>query len=185
MKTLIRLAKEGEEKEVLEVYRSGGEWLPYTDTDEIKKSIKENLRGKISLIVAEINGKIGGAIKLHRPQSHIGKGGKIAVLPEFRGRGIGKLLYKSIIKIFYMEGRRKFTDALVGENPAIKKMFENLGFEIEAEMRKHTPSGKTLYQFAYHIDEKGVHELGEGVEFGIPLTEYMRNLKEKNKHEDN
>ncbi len=82
-----------------------------------------------------------------------------------------------------MEGRKKFTDSLVGENPAITKMFEELGFEIEAKMRKHTPSGKTLYQFAYHIDEKGVPDLGQDIEFKIPITGYMKELKEKNENE--
>jgi ribosomal protein S18 acetylase RimI-like enzyme len=182
--TKIRPARLSESPEILEVYISGGEWLPYTDISEVNKSVKENENGKVSLIVAEINGKIAGALKLHRPQAHIGKGGKIAVLPEFRGQGIGKLLYKSAIKIFDMEGRRKVIDSLVGENPTIKKMFESLGFEIEATMRKQTPGKKTLYQFAYHIDEKGVPELGEEVEFDIPATKYMednrRNVNDEN-----
>ncbi len=182
----IRLAKDGEGEKILKVYQSGGDFLPYTDVKEVNQSIKENEKGKISLIVIEIDGEIIGALKLHRPQSHIGKGGKVAVLPEYRGQGIGKLLYRSAIKIFDMEGRRKVTDSLVGENPTIKKMFESLGFEIEAEMRKHTPAGKTLYQFAYHIDEKGLPDLGEDIEFEIPITEYMKELKQKNeKHEDN
>lgn len=185
MKT-IRLARREEAKEILNVYTSGGEWLPYTDIEEVNKSIKENENGKTSLIVIEIDGKVIGALKLHRPQSHIGKGGKIAILPEYRGHGIGKLLYRAAIKIFDLEGRRKITDSLVGENPAIVKIFEDLGFEIEAKMRKHTPAGKTLYQFAYHIDEKGVPELGENIKFDIPITEYMKELKQKNeKHEDN
>lgn len=183
---IIRLARRAEAGEILDVYASGGEWLPYTDIEEVNKSIKENENGKTSLIVVEAEGKIIGALKLHRPQSHIGKGGKIAILPEYRGHGIGKLLYRATIKIFDLEGRRKVTDSLVGENPAIKKIFEDLGFEIEATMRKHTPAGKTLYQFAYHIDEKGVPELGKDVKFDIPITEYMKELKRKNeKHEDN
>lgn len=177
---ILRLAKQGEAEEILKVYASGGAWLPYTQVDEVKTSIKGNNKGKISLIVVEIDGKIVGALKLHRPQSHIGKGGKVAVLPDYRGQGIGKLLYKSAIKIFDMEGRRKITDSLVGENPIITAMFEKLGFEIEAKMRKHTPGGKTLYQFAYHIDEKGVPELDDEVKFDIPITEYMKELKQKN-----
>jgi len=177
----IRLARLGDAEELLKVYKSGGSFLPYTDVDEIKKSIKENDKGKVSLIVIEIDGKIVGALKLHRPQAHIGKGGKVAVLPDYRGQGIGKLLYKSAIKIFDMEGRRKVTDSLVGENPAVMNMFKKLGFEIEAKMRKHTPGKKDLYQFAYHIDEKGVPELEEGLVFDIPITEYMEDLKQKNK----
>ena len=178
---IIRLAKIEEAEDLLEVYQSGGNFLPYTDIKEVKKCIKGNKEGKISLIVVEIDKKIVGALKLHRPQSHIGKGGKVAVLPEYRNQGIGKLLYKAAIKIFDMEGRRKVIDTIVGENPVAFKMFETLGFEIEATMRKHTPGGKTLYQLAYHIDEKGVFDLGENVKFEIPLTDYMKSLKEKNK----
>ena len=180
MNKKIRLAREGEGDEILKVYQSGGTLLPYTDVKEVNQSIKENENGKTSLIIIEVDSKIVGALKLHRPQAHVGKGGKVAVLPEYRGMGIGKLLYKSAIKIFDMEGRRKVTDSLVGENPAVLALFEKLGFEIEATMRKHTPAGKTLYQFAYHIDEKGVPELGEDVEFEIPITDYMKDLKEKN-----
>ena len=155
-------------------------WLPYTDIKEVNKCLKENEKGKVSMIVIEIEDKIVGALKLHRPQAHIGKGGKVAVLPEYRGQGIGKLLYKSAINIFAMEGRRKVVDSLVGDNPAVLSMFEKLGFEIEAKMRKHTPGGKTLHQFAYHIDEKGIPKLGDDVKFNISATEYMKDLKEKN-----
>jgi len=178
---VIRLAKIEEADEILKVYQSGGEFLPYTDVKEVKKSIKGNDDGKVSLIVVDVDKKIVGALKLHRPQSHIGKGGKVAVLPEYGGKGIGKLLYKAAIKIFDMEGRRKIIDSIVGENPIAFKMFEKLGFEIEATMRKHTPGGKTLYQLAYHIDEKGIFDLGENVKFEVPLTDYMKSLKEKNK----
>tara|TARA_B100000315_G_C14442731_1_gene525451 strand:- start:124 stop:687 length:564 start_codon:yes stop_codon:yes gene_type:complete len=181
---IVRLAKFEEADEILEIYQSGGEWLPYTDVKEVKKSIKENNNGKVSLIVVEIDNKVVGALKLHRPQSHIGKGGKIAVLPEYNNQGIGKLLYNSAIRIFNMEGRRKITDSLVGDNPKIFRMFEKLGFEIEATMRKHTPSGKTLFQFAYHIDEKGVPDLGEEVKLDIPVTDYMKDLKQKNEGKD-
>lgn len=181
MSTKVRLAQEEESEKILEVYKSGGDWLPYTDVDEVKKSIKENKNGKVSLIVVEIDGKIVGALKLHRPQSHVGKGGKVAVLPEFRGQSVGKILYKSAIKIFNMEGRRKVVDSVVGENEVVMRMFEKLGFEVEAKMRKHTPGGKTLYQFAYHIDERGVPELDEA-EFEIPLTDYMKDLKNKNEN---
>ena len=178
---IIRLAKIEEAEEILEVYQSGGDFLPYTDIKEVKKSIKGNSDGKVSLIVIEVDEKIVGALKLHRPQAHLGKGGKVAVLPEYRNQGIGKLLYKAAIKIFDMEGRRKVTDSLVGDNNSVFRMFERLGFEIEATMRKHTPGGKTLYQFAYHVDEKGVPDLGEEVKFDIPLTDYMKNLEQKNK----
>lgn len=177
----IRLAKLGDAEELLKVYESGGGFLPYTDIKELRKSIKGNDQGKISLIVFEIDGKIVGALKLHRPQAHIGKGGKVAVLPDYRGQGIGKLLYKSAIKIFDMEGRRKVIDSVVGENPTVMAMFEKLGFEIEAKMRKHTPGKKDLYQFAYHIDEKGIPKIEEDIIFEIPVTEYMKDLKEKNK----
>lgn len=183
MTKTVRLAKFEEANEILEVYQSGGDFLPYTDIKEVRDCIKGNKNGKVSLIVVEIDNKIIGALKLHRPQSHIGKGGKVAVLPEYHNQGIGKLLYKSAIKIFHMEGRRKITDSLVGDNQAIFKMFEKLGFEIEATMRKHTPGGKTLYQFAYHIDEKGIPNLGEGINFNIPITDYMKDLKQKNKKE--
>src|SRR3989344_8250976 len=105
MKKKVKLAERERVKEILEVYKSGGVWLPYTDVEEINKSIKENEKGKVSIIVVEMDGKIVGALKLHRPQSHIGKGGKVAVLPEYRNKDIGKLLYKSAIKIFDMEGR--------------------------------------------------------------------------------
>ncbi len=178
----VRLGKLGEEEEILKVYQSGGEFLPYTDTDEVKNCLKENEKGKTSLIVVEIDGKIVGALKLHRPQAHIGKGGKVAVLPDCRGQGIGKTLYQSAIKIFDMEGRRKITDSIVGENIPVMKLFEKLGFEVEAKMRKHTPGGKTLYQVAYHVDEKGVPDLGEDVFFDIPFTEYMKDLKNKNEN---
>ena len=58
----IRLAKLGEDEEILEVYQSGGSFLPYTDVKEITKCIKDNEKGKVSLIVVEKDGKIVGAL---------------------------------------------------------------------------------------------------------------------------
>jgi len=181
MVKIIRLAKLEEAEDILKVYQSGGTWLPYTDVKEITKCIRDNEKGKTSLILIEDDEKIIGVLKLHRPQAHVGKGGKVAVLPEYRNKGIGKLLYKAAIKIFDLEGRRKVTDSLVGENPSVFKMFKGMGFEIEATMRKHTSGGKTLYQFAYHIDEKGIPSLEKDVKFDIPITDYMEDLKQKNK----
>ena len=133
---IIRLARQGEGEEILKVYLSGGGLLPYTDVKEINKCIRDNENGKISLIVIEMDNKIVGALKLHRPQAHVGKGGKIAVLPDYRGKGLGKLLYKSAIIIFDMEGRRKATDSLVGGNPAITAMFKKLGFRFPTRLQE-------------------------------------------------
>ena len=38
----IRLAKFEEAEDILKVYQSGGDFLPYTDIKEVKKSIKGN-----------------------------------------------------------------------------------------------------------------------------------------------
>ena len=46
MNKIIRLAKQGEGEEILEVYKSGGAFLPYTEVKEINKCIKDNEKGK-------------------------------------------------------------------------------------------------------------------------------------------
>lgn len=170
----IRIAKQGEDKEIFELFSHATDWIPYTEIKEITHCISDNEKGKVSLIIAEEDKKILGALKLHRPQFHIGKIGKVTVSPDSRGKGIGKNLYRAAIKIFDLEERRKITDSVVGENEAMKALLEKLNFKQEGCLEKHTPGKKNLYLYAYFIDEQKVPKLDEHIKFDIPKTIYMK-----------
>ncbi len=56
-----------------------------------------------------------GAMKGGRPQAHEAKLGEVGVLPEYRRRRIATSLYVACIAQTILEGRRLWTDTIVGK----------------------------------------------------------------------
>lgn len=140
---------------------------------EIRNAINANVRGKISILSACIEGKVMGAHVLHRPSKAVGKNGVIVVSQESRGQEIGTNLYIAALKIFRAEGRRKVTDSVVGRNPMMVSLLNFLGYRYEGTLRKHTNDGKDILLFAFFFDEEEVPENSSHVTVNIPETEYM------------
>jgi ribosomal protein S18 acetylase RimI-like enzyme len=167
----VRKAERSDLEAVLKIYDSAKSNLGQTATKYVEDAINQNELGNVSLLVAEVDGKIVGAVKLKRKRSHIGNVGLIAVLPEYRRLGIGNLLYKVMIWIFAKEGRIKISDQMTEPNEPMQKFFEKLGFVKEGTLRKHTDSKQDVSLYAYYIDEQGIPEIPQNVSINIKLWE--------------
>ena len=163
---IIRKAEKKDVEEIVNLFNFE-EDDEATDKTYIENSIKQNENGNISLLIATIDDKIAGALKLKRKRTHIGNIGKVGVSGDFRGMGIATLLYKIAIIIFSKEGRNKISDQMTGENQAMERVFEKLGFVKEGTLRQHTHDRKDVSQYAYFIDESGVPELPKEVKIKI------------------
>jgi hypothetical protein len=141
---------------------------------EIKNAINANVRGKISLLSACIDGKPMAAHVLHRPSKTVGKNGVIVVSEACRGQEIGTNLYIAALKIFKAEGRNKVTDSVIGRNPMMVSLLNFLGYQYEGTLRKHTNDGKDILLFAFFFDEQDIPENSSHVTVDIPTTEYMK-----------
>jgi len=165
----VRKAERSDLDTVLNVYDSSKNNHGKTDVNYVDGAIKQNELGNVSLLVAEVDGKVVGTIKLKRKRAHIGNVGLIAILPEYRRLGIGSLLYKVMIWIFAKEGRIKISDQMTEPNEPMKKFFEKLGFVKEGTLRKHTDSKQDVSLYAYYIDEQGIPEIPQNVSINIKL----------------
>ena len=88
-------------------------------------------------LVAETDGRIAGAVwtRIMNDYGHLDDetpSFAIALYPEYRGRGIGTELMKSMIGLLKEAGYQKASLSVQKENYAVK-MYRNLGFTIIGE----------------------------------------------------
>ena len=164
---IIRKAEVKDIKNILELFNFEEDIDEVTDKSYVENSIKQNQSGSVSLIVAETDGQIAGAIKLKRKRSHIGNIGKVAVSKEFRGKGIATILYKVAIIIFSKENRTKISDQMTEPNEPMVHLFNKLGFVKEGTLRMHTHDKKDVSQYAYFTDEMGIPEIPDNIKVTI------------------
>jgi len=167
---IIRKAERKDIEEIMNLFNFEEDEEP-TDKTYVENSIKQNEKGNVSLLVATIDDKIAGALKLKRKRNHIGNIGKVGVSNDFRGKGIGTLLYKVAIIIFSKEGRNKISDQMTGQNEAMERVFEKLGFVKEGTLRQHTHDKKDVSLYAYFIEDSGVPEISDNVKIKVEMWE--------------
>ncbi|TYP53316.1 ribosomal protein S18-alanine N-acetyltransferase [Thermosediminibacter litoriperuensis] len=79
-------------------------------------------------IVAKVNSTIVGyaGMWLIVDEAHVTN---VAVLPEYRGRGIGELLMRSLMDIAWRNGARRMTLEVRKSNYVAQNLYSKLGFE--------------------------------------------------------
>lgn len=131
----VRLQIDGETENL---DREKGE--AFIDESGFKQIIKADTKSINSLfLVAEVNDEIVGFIrcagnKLKRTSHRVEFG--IGVLKEYWGYGIGKNLLKELIHWADSSGIRKITLHVLETNDTAKKLYENLGFQVEGILRE-------------------------------------------------
>ncbi len=105
-------------------------------------------------IVAEENGKIIGMVTwlMHGlPKHQLAELDRIAVLPEYRGKGVAHKLFDSLIKdakSFYKKNKSKLRKLYLlthADNIRAHKFYEKLGFKHETTLKEHYYKGKDEY----------------------------------------
>ena len=108
-------------------------------------------------IVAEENGKIIGIVTwlMHGlPKHQLCELDRIAVLPEYRGRGVAQELFKALIKdakSFYKKNKSKLRKLYLlthADNIRAHKVYEKLGFKYETTLKGHYYKGRDEFVYS-------------------------------------
>ena len=108
-------------------------------------------------IVAEENGKIIGIATwlMHGlPKHQLAELDRIAVLPEYRGKGMAKPLFEALLKdakLFYREKKsslRKMYILTHYDNVRAHRFYEKLGFSHETTLKEHYYKDKDEYVYS-------------------------------------
>ena len=127
----IRFVKSWPEDDIVKLYKVGGWWKDSYD----KSGIKQLIKGSFCFAVV-IDKKTKKAIGMGRVLSDGVSDGYIqdlVILPEYRKKGIGKKLTKSLID--YCKSKGITWIALVSE-PNQENFYKKIGFK---EMKNYTP----------------------------------------------
>ncbi len=153
----LRFANSGDSKQILEfirelaVYeRMSGEVLA---TEE---SVKNTLFGKkvyAEVIFAELDGKaVGFALFFHNYSTFVSRPGlyleDIYIYPEYRGRGIGKMMMTYLAKLAMERGCGRFEWSCLKWNKSSLDFYASLGAETMNEWVTLRVSGEKLKDLA-------------------------------------
>ena len=119
-------------------------------SDEIKKAHH--------YIVAEEKGKIIGIVTwlMHGlPNHQLCELDRIAILPEYRGKGVARQLFDALIRdaeLFYKKNKSKLRKLYLlthSDNIRAHKFYEKLGFKHETTLKQHYYKDKD--EFVYSV----------------------------------
>ncbi len=116
------------------------------DLNEGIKAFKNETKRFHNYIVAEENKKIVGIVTwaMHGlPKHQLCELDRIAVLPEYRGKGIAKGLFYELVKdakLFYKKHNSKLRKLYLlthDDNQRAHKLYEKLGLKHETTLKEH------------------------------------------------
>lgn len=161
----IRLFRSGEEELVVRIRNSGfGEWIEtlgseygerYLTPQDVSSWIKKGFTPKSTLWIAELDGVPVGYARCGRKGNHIlylpadwGYGdtgqSEITVMPEYRRRGVEKVLIQRTLEYFRSQGADAASVRVYSDNEAASAVLNSLGFvryetDIYAELDLRKP----------------------------------------------
>jgi len=104
---------------------------PYESLERIKNDIKNGTK----ILVAEEDGDLVGAVRFNPENLNVLKLNRLAVLSEYRNKGIGGLLINSVLKIA-KEQNFRIVAIEVMEEKGLISFYEKFGFKIK-DRKKH------------------------------------------------
>lgn len=131
------------------------------DLKEGIDTFKNEIKKQHHYIIAEEKGKIIGIVTwvMHGlPKHQLCELDRIAVLPEYRGKGVSKQLFGALIKdarIFYKKNKsrlRKLYLLTHADNARAQKFYEKLGFKHETALKSHYYKNKEEYVYSIFFD---------------------------------
>jgi len=127
------------------------------DIKEGKEVFKSETRKSHNYIVADDKKKIAGIVTwlAHGlPKHQLAELDRIAVLPEYRDKGIAKELFKALIKdanTFYKKQNSKLRKLYLlthANNKRAHKFYKKMGFKHETTLKQHYYKGKDEFVFS-------------------------------------
>ena len=131
------------------------------DLKEGIETFKSEIKKNHNFIVAEEKGKIIGIVTwiMHGlPKHQLCELDRIAVLPDYRGKGVAKKLFDTLIrdtKSFYKKNKsrlRKLYLLTHADNTRAHKFYEKLGFKHETTLKQHYYKDKDEYVYSIFFD---------------------------------
>lgn len=119
--------------------------------DSIRESIFEKKEAEV--LIGEYNGEpMGYALYFLNYSTFIGRAGfyleDIYIKPEYRGKGIGKEIFKALGKIAYDRGCKRMEWVCLNWNEPSIKFYESLGAEAMSEWTIYRLSGDNIKKLA-------------------------------------
>jgi GNAT superfamily N-acetyltransferase len=110
-------------------------------------------RPSAEAVIARVGGEAAGfALFFHNFSTFMGKPGlyleDLFVLPEFRGRSIGKALLQYLAQLAVQRGCGRFEWAVLDWNRPARDFYESLGAEAKSDWIIHRVSGEALQRLA-------------------------------------
>lgn len=125
-------------------------------------SVFKNETKKVhNYIVAEEKGEIIGVVTwlMHGlPKHQLCELNRIAVLPDYRGKGVAHKLFNALIKDakqFYKKNKSKLRKLYLlthADNIRAHKFYEKLGFKHETTLRQHYYKNKDEYVYSMFFE---------------------------------
>ena len=127
---------------------------------ELKEGIevfKNEAKKNYHYIIAEEKGKVIGIVTwlMHGlPKHQLAELDRIAVLPEYRGKGVSRKLFGALIKDarqFYKKNKSKLRKLYLlthADNARAQKFYEKLGFKHETTLKEHYYKDKDEYVYS-------------------------------------
>lgn len=125
---------------------------------KVVKEILDDIKKKKSVfVVAEFNGKIIGTCGIKQKEmrrSHLGELG-IAVLRDFRGKGLGKEMMSIVIDNSKetIKGLKKLRLDVYADNKNAMRLYKKFGFRVIARLPKDIKWGK-IYMDAFLMEKR-------------------------------
>ena len=127
------------------------------DLEEGVEVFKNEIKKSHHYIVAEEKGKIIGIVTwlMHGlPKHQVCELDRIAVMPEYRGKGVAHKLFQALIKdakSFYKKNKSKLRKLYLlthADNIRAHKFYEKLGFRHETTLKSHYYKDKNEYVYS-------------------------------------
>ncbi|MBI2101643.1 GNAT family N-acetyltransferase [Candidatus Woesearchaeota archaeon] len=127
------------------------------DLNEGISVFKNETKKQHHYIVAEDKGKLIGIVTwlVHGlPKHQLCELDRIAVLPEYRGKGVAHKLFQALIKdakSFYRKNRSKLRKLYLltrADNTRAHRFYEKLGFRHETTLKEHYYKDKDEYVYS-------------------------------------
>ena len=128
--------------------------------DSIKEGVNvftSEVAKKYNFIVADDNGRIAGLTtwQMHGlPKHQLCELDRIAVLSEYRGKGLGKALFRALVKASNEEYKkhgfklRKLYILTHADNKKAQAFYKKLGCKHETTLKSHFYKGKDEFVFS-------------------------------------
>ena len=121
------------------------------------ETFKNEIKKSHNYIVAEEKGKIISIVTwlMHGlPKHQLCELDRIAVLPEYRGKGVARKLFDALIKdskLFYRKNKSKLRKLYLlthADNIRAHKFYKKLGFKHETTLKQHYYKDKDEYVYS-------------------------------------